>query len=40
MLITDVWDMDETRDWRELIEAEARHTDRPTNSQIFSNGFY
>ena len=35
MLITDFGDIDKARDWGEKIEAEARQTDRPTNTPDF-----
>ncbi len=35
MLITDFGDKDETQEWREKIENEARQTDRPAQTMDF-----
>ncbi len=35
LVITDFGDMDEARDWREKMEAEAKLTEKPTNNQDF-----
>ncbi len=35
LVITDFGDMDEAREWRERLEAEAKQTEKPSHEQDF-----